>query len=176
MSIYYNHFRASIDHNKNRIDYYGHFRDKKGRGRLLDDDIGSFYKAALHQRGYGMRDFDEIQGYGFWQDLWAIGKPLLTEGLKFFGAKAVDTAANVARDAIEGKNVKDSAVSRLAEAKDDVIAQVPGAITGLFRKRSEPDRYKGVAKKRKTISQRSAGALATAARKRGGKFPALKYF
>lgn len=177
MIIYYNHFKASIECNKHQIDYYNHFRNKKGKGRERsdNDDIGSIYKAALYQRGYGPRDFDEIQGYGFWQDLWAIGKPLLTEGLKFFGAKAVDTAANVARDAIDGKNVKESTMSRLTEAKDDVIAAVPGAITGLFRKRANPNPYKGVSERRKTISQRSAGALATAARKTGGEFPALKY-
>lgn len=176
MSIYYDHFKTSMKLNNQPKDYYTHFRNKKGRGRTSDDDIGSIYKASLSQRGYGLRDFDEIEGYGFWQDLWAIGKPLLKEGLRFFGTKAVDTAANVARDAIEGKNVKESAISRLAEAKDDVIAQVPGTITGLFRKRHSSDLYKGNSKKRKTISQPSAGILATAARKKGGEFPALKYF
>lgn len=187
MNPYYEHFRVSAEHRPS-ADYYKRFKTTVGGG-VPPEDIGSVYRSILHQQGYGLRNFNEVQGLGFWSDLWAMGRPLMHEGLRYFGAKAVDTASNIAQDAINGKNVKDAIETRFKEAKHDVIAKVPGAVKGAVRNLFAKDEnmesalmHKENRKRRRPTSHLSPGILATAARSKRRKivgqgiFPALEYF
>lgn len=173
MSIYYEHFKSSIQKNRKGIDYYNRFKLGKG---VANEDVGSIYKAILHQRGYGLRDFDEINGYGFWNDLWEIGKPMLTKGLKYLGSLGVDAVSDIAHNALEGKNIRESAKERFEKVKDDIVAQVPGAIRSVFGNTNSPE-YKRRGKKRKPNSQQSPGAIVASARKKRSQesFPGLKF-
>lgn len=177
MSVYYEHFKLATEKNKSGIDYYGRFKVGKG---IAKDDVGAIYRAILHQRGYGARDFDEMNGYGFWQDLWSMGKPLLTKGLKYLGSLGVNTVSNIAHDAMEGKNIKEAAQDRFQEAQDDIVARVPGTVKDIFGDNKSRG-YKRRGRKRGANSRQSAGAIVAAAREKRSKndsrekFPGLKY-
>lgn len=70
-------------------------------------------KYYVDQAGSGIPGFRGIRyqkGDGFWGDIWTrVGLPVL----KFLGRTAANSGLNVAADALEGKNVKDSLISNL---------------------------------------------------------------
>lgn len=143
------------------------------------DEIGDLYRNnVLYQRGYGFSeeyDFSDTYGVGFgdviMQLLRAAGPVLkqgLTSGLKMLGNTAVNTAANIAQDAIAGQNMKNSAKKHVTAAAEQVFAKAPGIVTELIKKRT--------AEKRKANSRPSAGKLVASARRRRTleEYPALK--
>lgn len=74
------------------------------------DAVTEYY---VNQAGTGIPGFQGIRyqrGQGFFSSLWSrIGLPVL----KFLGKQAVDSGLSVASDALEGKNLKDSAMTHL---------------------------------------------------------------
>ena len=149
-----------------------------GSGLGDRNEIGEVYRNnILHQRGYGFSDeydFSDTYGVGFgdaiMQFLRVAGPVLkkgLTSGLKMLGNTAVNTAANIAQDAIAGQNVKDSARKHASAAAEEVFAKAPAIVTELIKKRT--------AEKRKANSRPSAGKLVASARRRRTleEYPAL---
>lgn len=133
-----------------------------GRGLGDGDEIGDVYRSVLYQKGYGLGyDFDpgEVHGLGFadgFMSLIRYAMPVLKSGLQFLGKQAVSTAANIAQDAIEGKNVKEAAKEHIIRAGEDIFAKAPTAIADAVINRT--------GKKRKVVSQQSAGELVARAR------------
>ena len=100
-----------IKHNR----YYVHFRNSLGYGLQAEPDFGQFYsyKSGL-QRGRGQL-FLRRRGLGFasfFTSLFQKASPLL----KSFGSKAVDVVSNIAKDALQGENIKDSAAKNITQA------------------------------------------------------------
>jgi hypothetical protein len=150
-----------------------------GEGFGEKDEIGEVYRNnVLYQRGYGFSeeyDFSETYGVGFGDvlmQLFRIAAPVvkkgLTSGLKMLGNTAVNTAANIAQDAIAGDNVKTSAKKHVSAAAEEVFAKAPMIVTELIKKRN--------AEKRKAASRPSAGKLVASARRRRrlDEYPALE--
>lgn len=134
-----------------------------GGGGIGDGDgVGDVYRSVLYQRGYGLGydiDLGQTYGLGFSDGLMSLIRyalPMLKGGLQYLGKQAVSTAANIAQDAIEGKNVRDSAKEHISKAGEEILAKAPASITEAFIKPT------GV--KRKAVSQDSAGALVARAR------------
>jgi hypothetical protein len=109
----------------------------KGGGLRDEDDLGEFYRGSMYQRGYGLgfgEPFigNDMCGYGLGQtlsNLFQMAWPLLKRGMKFLGTSAVGTVADIARDVIEGKNVKESAKERVTKTAQDILAKAPKAIS-----------------------------------------------
>lgn len=148
--------------------YYEHFRAVVGEGAGSDDDgddIGDIYRSVMYQRGYGLGhneiDFTRTHGLGFGEtfaSLMSFAKPLLTKGLQYFGKQAVNTAANIAQDAIAGENIGQSAKRHLVDTAEDIFARAPGAIMeNVFNSRGPS---------RKRASRPSAGELVASSRRR----------
>lgn len=128
--------------------YYEHFKSFVGSG-IPPDQIGEVYRSALYQRGYGIgNDFDysSVHGLGFVDGalrLFRLALPALKSGLQYMGKSAVNAAADVATDAIMGKNVKDSVKEHVSGVAKDLFAKAPVLISEI---------NKGVKRKRKGIS------------------------
>lgn len=132
-------------------------RDEKNR-------IGDVYHGVLYQRGYGLaphfHDYSDIHGLGFLDgmtSLFRFAMPLVKTGMRYLGGQAINTVADIARDALAGRDIKESAVRHATEVADDIFAKAPDAILeALGNKR------RGL--KRKPVIQQSAGKLVSAAR------------
>lgn len=155
--------------NKMTNPYFEHFMAVVGEGSAGSDngdDIGYVYRTVPYQRGYGWgyheMDYMQTHGLGFGEtiaSLFNFAKPLVTKGLKFLGTTAVDTAANIAQDAISGENVGSAAKRRLTDAAEDIFARAPDVIMeNVFKNRGS---------NRKRFIQPSAGELVASARRRG---------
>jgi hypothetical protein len=150
--------------------FYEHCkRQATGGGLGSPDEIGDVYRSSvLYQRGFGFGeeyDLSETYGLGFGDSimqLFRLAAPVLkkglTSGLKMLGNTAVNTAANIAQDAIAGENVKESAQKHVSAAAEDVFARAPAMVTALLKKSR--------ANKRKSSSRPSAGRVVASARKR----------
>lgn len=120
--------------------YYDEMMRRSGRG-LKDETIGPLYQSIHFQRGYGVGFMDpfpyETYGLGFGDtlsSLFRMAMPYLKQGLKYLGKKAVDTAANVASDAIEGRSVSASAKENVSSAAGDVFAKIPKTLAAIADK------------------------------------------
>jgi hypothetical protein len=123
--------------------YYGHFKAVMGRGD------GSYYANMGHvyktrpgvQRGYGSyivspKLSSRQRGLGFGSTLMSMFK-MAAPILKALGSKAINVVSNVAQDAIQGSNIKDSAIKHARSEVSDIIAQAPAVFSGLVTKASE---------------------------------------
>lgn len=135
-------------------------------GGLGDDDIGSLYKSIQFQQGYGFGYMDpfpyESYGLGFGESissLFRMAIPYLKEGQTYLGKKAVNTVANIANDAIEGKSVPESAKRHVYEAADDVFAKAPAHLAQIANKRGRSQI--------KSVNHSDASASATTPQRRG---------
>lgn len=114
--------------------YYEHFKSFTGAGFIPADQIGDVYRSVMYQRGYGIgNDFDysSVHGLGFVDGIlrmFRMAMPAMKTGLQYLGKQAVATAADVATDAIMGKNVKDSATEHFSTAAKDLIARAPALL------------------------------------------------
>jgi hypothetical protein len=125
--------------------FYSHFKvlASTGQGINLEDGIGDVYRGVLFQRGYGLgynaADVYAMQGLGF-QDvlssLFRVVSPYLQSGLRYLGNEAVSTVANIAKDAINGENVKEAAKQRTANTAEEIYAKAPDAIARVFNKKN----------------------------------------
>jgi hypothetical protein len=120
--------------------YYGHFKAVMGKGD------GSYYANMGHvyktrpgvQRGYGSyivnpRLSSRQRGLGFGSTMMSLFK-MAAPILRSLGSKAVNVAANVAQDAIQGSNIKDSVIRHAKNEVSGIIEQAPAAFTGLVTK------------------------------------------
>jgi hypothetical protein len=113
--------------------YYDQFKylvEGSGGG----EDIGDVYKGVLYQRGYGLDS--EMHGLGFADGLMRMFKfvlPALKTGLQYLGKQGVSTAANIASDAISGKNVSESIKEHVTGAAEDLFAKAPDALSSVIR-------------------------------------------
>jgi hypothetical protein len=112
--------------------YYEYFESMLGGGGGPSPNIGEIYEGINFQRGFGSSEMWEAQnGSGLSSGLAAIARfalPLLKNGLKYLGNTAVSTAADIAKDAISGENVKKAAKRRFEESAEEVLGKVPGAL------------------------------------------------
>ena len=115
--------------------YYEHFKTFTGAGIHPSDQIGDVYRSVLYQRGYGYgNDFDysAVHGLGFMDGimrLFRLAMPAVKSGLQYLGKQAVTTAADVATDAILGRNVNKSAKERVSAAATNIVAKAPAFLT-----------------------------------------------
>lgn len=119
--------------------------------------IGRAFKVnPKFQRGYGLMagrfNYSKKRGTGigsFFQSLWRVAFPMIKTGAKKLGTTALDVATNVAADALQGRNIKESAkehlttkgTALLSEIKDkgiDVLKNINPSIEGIIDKSSQP--------------------------------------
>lgn len=132
--------------------YYNQFKHMltSGGGNDPGDDIGNVYKSVLYQRGYGFDqeiDYNNTYGLGFASNLatfFRMAMPTLKSGLKFLGRQAVNTAANIANDAIAGENIKDSARKHTKATAEDLFARAPSALLKIINKRGSGNSRKRI--------------------------------
>lgn len=126
--------------------YYGHFKAVTGGG-VYDGyytNMGQVYKTRPGvQRGYGHhmvnpRLSSRQRGLGFGSTLMSMFR-MAAPILRALGSKAVDVVSNVAKDAIQGSNIKESVVKRGKDGVNDIIAGAPAAFTGLVTKGVDTD-------------------------------------
>lgn len=135
------------------------------------DEIGQVYKSILHQQGFGfspeMYDYDETYGLGLGQmfsKLFRAAAPAVKSGLKYLGKTAVGTVADIAKDALNGDDLKESATRHVQNALGDVFAKAPE----LLRANTAGQWNKSGSRKRQAVSHPSRGKLVASAR-RGNK-------
>jgi hypothetical protein len=130
---------TGIDDNR----YFGHFKAVLGKGEgTYYANMGHVYKKRPGiQRGYGHymmghKLTSRQRGLGFGSTLMSMFR-MAAPILKVLGAKAVDVVSNVAKDAIQGQNVKDSVIKHAKNQANDIISKAPAAFTGLVSRASE---------------------------------------
>lgn len=96
------------------------------------------FRGYANQRGYGLGGMFKT----FFKYIMPMFKthalPALKKGAEIIGAEAVKTAANIANDAISGKNVKDAAKEHLNEAVNTLSTRAQQNLqrgSGVRRKR-----------------------------------------
>lgn len=108
------------------------------------------------QSASGIQSYAGIRyqrGHGFWRTIWKkAGAPLLS----YLGKQIVGTTADIANDALSGKNVKEAAKKRLKERGKvimdkalDKVEKLKQSGTGRRRKR-RVTKKRGKAKRKRT--------------------------
>jgi hypothetical protein len=176
--------------------YYSFFKETIGRGS------GKYYTGIGHvyttrrglQRGSGFfmpgAPMFNKRGMGFGNVMRALFR-MATPILKVLGSKAVDVASNIAKDTIQGENIKDSAVRHVSNEGKQLLGRVPSSIRNILdksgeisadgisptsaeveiRPAEEQNKNKKVAVKRAAFKVKNK----TFKRGRGISYPALKY-
>lgn len=160
----------------NGIDFYG------GAVRSYHSDIGDVISfVPRYQIGGGFRTRSALFprkriGYGFGSTIFSFFKPLLKKGLH----AVVNFASNVASDALEGENVKDSMKKHAMNTVSDILqrkqeaSSIPPTISANLRKKSAATvpRRKVVIKKGKF--KVGSGIKKSSLKKLSSKFPILE--
>lgn len=151
-----------------------------GAIRSFHSDIGDVISfVPRYQIGGGFRTRNVLFprkriGYGFGSTLFSFFKPLLKKGLH----AVVNFASNVATDALEGENVKESmkkhalnTVSDILQKKDDSSSTIPSSVpVSVFpRKRSA-----ATVPRRKVIIKKGKFKIGSGKKKLSSKFPVLE--
>jgi hypothetical protein len=104
----------------------------------------SYFKGSQFQEGYGFIEFQSGDGFG---DIfrrfasWVVpiikkhAIPTLESGVKAIGREALDSAADVAKDILSGRDFKTSASSRYKSAIDTLKEKAEKTIDGRGLKR-----------------------------------------
>jgi hypothetical protein len=136
--------------------FYEEFQHLVGHGVDRDEGVGDVYKGVFYQRGYGLgfntTDYGDVYGLGFADNLMSMFRfalPVLKTGLQYLGKQAVSTAANIAQDAIEGRNMKDAAKEHLTNSAQNIFAKAPEMLRDQFINTTN--------KKRKGVSADESG-------------------
>lgn len=135
-AIYLNHMRNTgmLNHNP----YYEFFRDSVGKGdnqyKTYRSGIGEFVRISPDfRRGYGILsrgdEYDSRyqlgSGFGsFFGRLFQFSKPLLRRGLQ----EALALGSNVAKDVLDGANVKASLKSNVKKRVSETLSPSVAAI------------------------------------------------
>lgn len=141
--------------------FYDQFKLLATRGSGLEDtEIGDVYRGVLHQRGFGYDfSYNDTHGLGFGNTLMKLFrflKPSLKSGLRYLGNQAVTTAANIANDALSGRNIKEAAKEHALKVGEDIFAKAPAAINQLITKRGGMKRKLASRRVGKPVAARSA--------------------
>ena len=112
----------------------------------------------VNQAGTGLSGFTGLRyqrGAGWLSNIWSqVGLPVL----KFLGRQALSSGLSVAQDAIEGKNVKQSAIGQLKNSGRNTIGYLKNLTdqtgSGRKRKRCSKKSIKRGAKKPKLAVKR----------------------
>jgi hypothetical protein len=125
----------------------------------------NYYKGSQFQDGYGLIHFQSGDGFS---DMfrrfasWVVpiikkhAMPTLESGVKALGREALDSAENVAKDLLSGRNFKESATSRYKTAIDSLKKKAEKTLDGrglknkVALKRKRPNSNKIILKKLKT--------------------------
>jgi len=170
--------------------YFQHFKRYSGRG--VQTGIGRVYSQIPHyQRGYGyLGGAPNKSGRGlgsFLSSIWRGAIPFIKKGAQTLGTAAVDVASNIATDAIQGKNIKESAVTHAKNKGSEVLQTIGDDITGLINKGKPepvispipdlvaptPTQYRRINRKRKPPRTYSKPKPKPSNKKR--RYPALQY-
>lgn len=120
--------------------YYKNYYDKQvGNGLAV-------YRGATVQRGHGIG--------GFFSSLFKGAMPLLKSGLKTVGKEMLNAGVDIARDALHGKNVKQSAKERMMRSGDNLLGALSAKMSApssqpMKRRRSSSKPRTAGSKKRK---------------------------
>jgi hypothetical protein len=160
--------------------YYKHFLLTLGNGidSRIEPNIGSVYRyrGGLH-RGRPHLAFGSIHrrrglGFGsFFQALFQRAAPLLRN----LGAKTVDLVSNIAKDSLQGENIKDSAIKHIQQA-------VPAAFSGLITRETPvaaaAEKFTILNRRKRPASTKRPGVKSSKLRKTGSGinqlYPALE--
>lgn len=119
--------------------YYGYFKETVGRGNgKYYTGIGHVYTARRGiQRGTGFfvpgASMYSQRGMGFgsvFSSLFRMASPIL----KVLGLKAVDVVSNIAKDTIDGQNVKESVIKHVSNEGKQLLGKVPTTIKNILNK------------------------------------------
>jgi hypothetical protein len=103
------------------------------------------YYGARYQRG--MRIGSMFKSFARW--ILSVAKthvvPALKDAAKFVGSEDIKTAANIATDAIDGKELNESVKERAKES----IGSLSEKTQAIIQKGENEDNIKGIMKKRK---------------------------
>lgn len=166
--------------------YLEFFKDSIGKGiGKYYSGIGEVYRSgARYQKGYGLLGVSSnyYRGDGFGSilsSLWRVAFPMIKTGAKRLGSAALDVASNVAADALQGKDIKESAKEHLTTKGTELLK--------TFQKTSDPEsppispsptpvlKAPAPASFRRLPRKRTSPATLARPPKQSKRFPALKY-
>jgi hypothetical protein len=183
-------------HSEEENPYYDYYMQKSGGGSamIVQPRIGRVYSQNPYfQRGYGyIGGFSGKTGAGIGTILASLfnrALPFIKKGAKVLGSAAADVASNVVSDAMEGKNIKESAIEHATSKGKEILKDIPSNIKGILKKTDEqipqeispprdlaaptPTKFRRVNGNKRRQPPKQLGSIATKRRK---KYPALKHF
>jgi hypothetical protein len=112
--------------------YLDFFKDSIGKGSgQYYTGIGEVYRtSSRYQKGYGLLGtsyYNRKHGNGLGNilsSMWRIAFPMIKTGAKKIGSAALDVATNVAADALQGKDIKESAKEHLTNKGVELINKI----------------------------------------------------
>ena len=128
--------------------------------------MNRFFVGSDYQKGYGLgKRFGHQTGYGFGGLFSKIfnfvrpyllkakdhALPLLKSGVETVGKEMVKSVAEIAKDVIEGKNLKESAKHHLNKTVDTLATQAEQKMTGNGYKRGHISKKFSVKKKKRIL-------------------------
>lgn len=134
------------DHGGMTNPYVDFFMDSIGRGPgKYYSHIGEIFQASpQYQKGYGYlgyrgkHSFRHGRGIGSTlMSMFRMAIPLLKRGVQKLGTEAVDVASKVASDAIQGVNIKESAIKHASNTAQKILQELPGTFSGVLNKTAE---------------------------------------
>lgn len=166
--------------------YHLYFKNSLGYGGSVDfDGIGPLYRARRGVRGYGQFSH---RGTGVLGNIFSFFKSMAKPLLNAVAPSTIETVTNVAKDAIDGLNVKDSFKKHAATEAKKLLGKVPDSFSKILTKSSQPtdentssstaveqSRPSLKRQRPRKLRQPAAGAIATRPKKRriSSPFPAL---
>lgn len=121
--------------------YKNYYENQIGNGLAV-------FKGATVQRGHGIG--------GFFSNLFKGAMPVLKSGLKTVGKELLSAGVDIARDALQGKDVKTTAKRRMLASGDNLLSKFSDKMRGSGlrpikrRHRAALRNCSNKAKKRKT--------------------------
>lgn len=111
--------------------YYNFFKDSIGEGPgAYLTGIGEVYRTTpYYQKGYGLLGYanNTARGRGLGSilaSLWKVAAPMIKTGAKKLGSAALDVATNVAADALQGRDIRESAKEHLTNQGTQLLKTI----------------------------------------------------
>lgn len=170
--------------------YYDYFKDSIGKGSgQYYPGIGEVYRSSTrYTRGYGILSvhggLHKGEGLGnIFSSLWRMAFPMIKTGAKKLGSAALDVATNVAADALQGRDIKESAKEHLKTKGSELLQSINPSLAqktptqvdttislpqATLLKAPAPPTFRKLSRKRVSISTKKTRA-------KSAKYPALKF-
>ena len=122
-----------------------------------------YYLDQAKQKGGNLPAFHGVQsqrGYGLggkFRGLFRWAMPLLRQGAKVLGKKALQTGVNVAQDVIEGKDIKAAVSKRVEQALGDITSPQEQSGSGRKAIKRKSRFHSSARSKRRKITPRRQG-------------------